>query len=89
MVVVTGSEVANAAYGLTPEQQEFFRDYRTAVATPIWADASNLFGVLTVLGLEDDGYFSGEGPGRDSLKVLSDVVGVVLTMVYEAAGPSS
>lgn len=83
MVVVTGSEVANARYGLTNEQQSYFAGYETAVATPIWEDAANPFGVLTALGTHDDGYFSDQGPGRDSLHVLSDTIGVLLKAVPE------
>lgn len=83
MVVVTGSEVANAKYGLTGEQQTYFAGYQTAVATPIWEDATTPFGVLTVLGTADDGYFSDQSPGRDSLHVLSDTIGVLLKAVPE------
>jgi hypothetical protein len=82
-VVVTGSEVANAKYGLTPEQQEYFAGYQTAVPTPIWEDATTPFGVLTALGTDDDGYFSDQGSGRDSLQVLSDTIGVLLRAVPE------
>lgn len=82
-VVVTGSEVANAKYGLTDEQQTYFAGYQTAVATPIWEDATTPFGVLTALGTEDDGYFSDQGPGRDSIQVLSDTIGVLLNAVPE------
>lgn len=84
MVIVTGSEVANAKYGLSAEQQRYFRKCKTAVATPIWEDATSPFGVLTVLGTVDDSYFSDDGPGRDSLQVLSDAIGVLLKAVPRA-----
>lgn len=84
MILVTGSEVSNATYDLTPEQRKYFKGYRVAVAVPILADATNPFGVLTALSKEDeDGFFSDEGPGRSSLLVLADVVGVVLKAIPE------
>jgi len=83
MILVTGSEVANAKYGLTPEQRKYFKGYKVAAAVPILEDATTPFGVLTVLGREDDAFFSGDGPGRSNLLVLADVVGVVLKAIPE------
>lgn len=83
MVVVTGSAVANADYGLTPDQQEFFKQYKTAVATPISREDETFFGVLTALAEVDDQYFSGDGPGQRFLRDLSDVMGVLLTTILK------
>lgn len=83
MILVTGSEVYNAKYDLTTQQRKYFKPFRVAAAVPILEDGTTPFGVLTVLGTEDDGFFSGDGPGRSNLFVLADVVGVVLKSIPE------
>ena len=84
MILVTGTEVCNAKYDLTDDQRRYFKDYRVAAAVPIMEDATTPFGVLTVLGKKDDGFFSDNGPGRSNLFVLADVIGVVLKVIPDA-----
>lgn len=81
LIHVTGSEVTNAKYELTPAQRKYFKGCKVAAAVPIWEDATTPFGVLTVLGTQDDEYFSGGGAGQTILRDLADVVGVVLKSI--------
>jgi hypothetical protein len=82
IVVVRGDDVSNAAYGLTPDQQTFFRGYRAVASAVVWEEHTTPIGVITALSREDDGYFS-EAGGRDTLTVLADVLGVVLNRIPE------
>jgi len=84
IVVVTGTEVANDRYGLTPPQQDYFQQYQSVASAVVWKEHTTRLGVLTALGTEDDGYFSAPG-GRDSLQALADVLGTVLTRIPERA----
>jgi hypothetical protein len=79
--VVTGEMVHNERHGLTPEQQEYFKDFHTVAATPS-TFAESRIGVLTALGPNDDGFFNQDSPGgRMLLERLAQIVGVVLKLI--------
>jgi hypothetical protein len=80
IVVVTGSEVASGHYGLTKEQQEFFAGYNAVAAAVVWKEGTEPIGVVTAIAKTDDAYFDGL-QGLDSLRVLADVLGVVLSRI--------
>jgi hypothetical protein len=77
---VRGEPVATDEYNLTEEQREYFREYRSAAATPIGDDQGRKIGVLTALSREDDGFFA-ERDGKLKLRNMADTIGVVLTSV--------
>lgn len=80
IVVVCGDDVSNEAYGLTDVQQDYYRGYRSVASAVIWEENTKPIGVITALSRDDDHYFDTVG-GRDSLKVLAEVVGVVLNRI--------
>lgn len=82
VVVVSGDAVANAAYGLTPEQQALWKDHRAVAASVVWRQGVQKIGVLTAISKTDDRFFSGIG-GQDSLRALAEVVGVILDRIPE------
>ena len=80
MVSVRGGAVHDAAYGLTPAQQEYFRSYHSVASTPIVLADGRPVGCLTAIGELDDRYF--DEPGNSGrLRDLADVVAVVLDTV--------
>jgi hypothetical protein len=81
--VVTGDAVAGERYGLTDEQQQIYKDFKVAAATPILEDGNQPFGVLTALGKADDQFFTDGGLGLANLREMADVVGVVLKAIPE------
>jgi GAF domain-containing protein len=72
-ILVTDDAVSNAEYGLTPEQQEFFKDARAVVATPVSWNGRPV-GVLTALSDVNDGYFEDEG-AQERLRDIAALVG--------------
>ena len=82
VVVVRGDDVSNAAYGLSPAQQEFYKGYRSVASAVVWEENTRPLGVVTALSRADDGYFAKEG-GRDSLKMLAQALGVVVNRIPE------
>ena len=55
--IVVGPAVSNSEHGLTPKQMDEFAGYSVVVAVPIRAPGDRIIGVLTLIAVENDGYF--------------------------------
>jgi hypothetical protein len=82
-VVALGDAVSNQEYGLTPEQQEYYRAGRVAAAAVIFDRVgARKLGVLTIYSEDDDGYFAGDDPaGVEGMRDIAAVLGSVFEAV--------
>lgn len=54
-VIVRGAECSDGTYGLTPEQQQKYRDLAVVAAVPLRTATRQVIGVLTASSTDDDG----------------------------------
>ena len=82
-VRVRGATVSDGTYGLTPEQQERYRDLLVVAAAPVLNARAEPIAVLSVSSDIDDGFlFEGDGPelhkelAQAVARVLIDISGI-------------
>ena len=81
LVLVTDDAVSDDSYGLTPDQQDYFRGFAAVVATPILEPSSrSAVGVLAAISRVNDGYFEAD-ESKKELQLLADVIGFVITRI--------
>jgi hypothetical protein len=86
LVLVTGDAVSDATYGLTPDQQQMFGDYKAVAAAPVFWRENWTVGVLTAISTVDDGHF--ESPeAQESLRDLAAVIGPLLAVWVDDIAP--
>jgi hypothetical protein len=71
--VATGPAVSDVSHGLTQVQQRRYAMYRSVAATRILGLEDEPIGVLSVLGVQEDGFFDTD-EGLKALRMLSDAI---------------
>lgn len=76
-IVAHGAKVSDATFGLSPGQQERYRELQVVAAEPIFGPFGRLLGVLTASSRVDDAFVD-TPEGIDAHKELAAVVGQAL-----------
>lgn len=84
MIRVHGAAVSDATYGLTPEQQERYRDLQAVVATPVLNARVVPIGVLAVSTNSDDVFILGDA-AAERLRELAEIVARVLIDIFRVS----
>jgi GAF domain len=77
MVIVRGTAVSDATYGLDEEQQDRYKSVQVVAANPVQNARGRRLGVLVASSEQDDAYFD-RPDARLNLLALSEVVARVL-----------
>jgi hypothetical protein len=86
LIVVQGEAVSDATYGLTHEQQRYFRRCQVVAAVPVSLDGEPI-GVLTAISKKDHGFLN-DPAGRQRFRLLSYAVGIVIEGSSSVEGPT-